>query len=230
MFAGVLACGAGPALAEETNQARGASPEDIVAWAREIQQDYPAAALRNAEQGAVTMRITIGVNGRVSNCEVIQSSESEALDEAACRGMAEHARYRPALDEVGEPTVDIVTQAVRYVLPKGGPGMSSFIPPIAIGMGKWRDLAFGAEFEEKIREDGNGSGTALYALTVDAEGKPSGCGVMQSSGSSNVDNGVCASLLEHAEFEPSSVHGEAINGFFVIPYPSYEALGAVRSQ
>tara|TARA_R110002072_G_scaffold22383_32_gene78435 strand:+ start:1403 stop:2098 length:696 start_codon:yes stop_codon:yes gene_type:complete len=99
------------------SQARGASPRDQGNWAGRIQNDYPSRALRQEEQGTVTMRITIGANGRVEACSVSGSSGSSALDEAACRGMQRYARYNPALNAAGDPISSTTTQSIRYVLP-----------------------------------------------------------------------------------------------------------------
>lgn len=99
------------------SQARGASPDGLGRWAARIQGDYPSSALRREEQGTVTMRITIGANGRVEACTVTGSSGSSALDDAACRGMQRYARYNPALNAAGNPISDTTTQSIRYVLP-----------------------------------------------------------------------------------------------------------------
>ncbi|MBU1755793.1 MAG: energy transducer TonB [Alphaproteobacteria bacterium] len=100
------------------SQARGASPRDQGSWAGRIQNDYPSRALRQEEQGTVTMRITIGANGRVEACSVSGSSGSSALDEAACRGMQRYARYNPALNAAGDEISSTTTQSIRYVLPE----------------------------------------------------------------------------------------------------------------
>jgi protein TonB len=99
------------------SQARGASPRDLNSWAGRIQSDYPSRALRQEEEGTVTMRITIGSNGRVEACSVSGSSGSSALDDAACRGMQRYARYNPALNAAGDPISATTTQSIRYVLP-----------------------------------------------------------------------------------------------------------------
>ncbi|WP_247711644.1 energy transducer TonB [Qipengyuania aurantiaca] len=106
-----------PAPPAPPSQARGASPDGIGRWAARIQGDYPSSALRREEQGTVTMRITIGANGRVEACAVTGSSGSSALDQAACRGMQRYARYNPALNAAGDPISDTTTQSIRYVLP-----------------------------------------------------------------------------------------------------------------
>ena len=100
------------------SKARGASPDGLGRWAARIQGDYPSSALRREESGTVTMRITIGANGRVEACSVTGSSGSSALDDAACRGMQRYARYNPALNAAGDPISDTTTQSIRYVLPE----------------------------------------------------------------------------------------------------------------
>ena len=107
-----------PAPPAPPSQARGASPDGLGRWAARIQSDYPSSALRREEQGTVTMRITIGTNGRVEACSVTGSSGSSALDQAACRGMQRYARYNPALNAAGNPITDTTTQSIRYVLPE----------------------------------------------------------------------------------------------------------------
>ena len=107
-----------PAPPAPPSRARGASPDNLARWAARIQGDYPSSALRREEQGTVTMRITIGANGRVEACAVSGSSGSSALDDAACRGMQRYARYNPALNAAGDPISATTTQSIRYVLPE----------------------------------------------------------------------------------------------------------------
>lgn len=78
--------------------------------------DYPESARRREEQGAVTVRLTVGTNGRVTNCNVTSSSGSRALDSTTCRILSNKARFRPATDNRGEPVVDTVSQRIRWVL------------------------------------------------------------------------------------------------------------------
>ena len=107
-----------PAPAPAPSKARGVSPDGQNRWAGRIQGDYPSAALRRDEAGTVTMRITVGTNGRVEACSVTGSSGSSSLDDAACRGMQRYARYNPALNDAGNPISSTTTQSIRYVLPE----------------------------------------------------------------------------------------------------------------
>lgn len=78
--------------------------------------DYPQNALLADEQGSVTVRLTVGINGRVTNCNVTSSSRSRALDRATCRILQSRARFTPARDNRGNPTTDTVTQRIQWVI------------------------------------------------------------------------------------------------------------------
>jgi periplasmic protein TonB len=80
--------------------------------------DYPASAIRAEEQGTTGFRLTVGPDGRVTNCAVTSSSGSGALDTATCRIMRSRARFTPARDDHGQPTTDSVSSRIRWVLPE----------------------------------------------------------------------------------------------------------------
>jgi len=98
------------------SQARGATPNNQGSWARRIQENYPARAIRDETEGRVGVRVTIGANGRVSACTVTSSSGSRILDDAACTGMERYARYNPALDDAGNPTDGSASTTIVYQL------------------------------------------------------------------------------------------------------------------
>ncbi len=76
--------------------------------------DYPASALRNEEEGTTRFRLTVGTNGRVTDCSVTSSSGSPALDSATCRIMRSRARFTPARDNQGNPTTDTYTSSITW--------------------------------------------------------------------------------------------------------------------
>ena len=80
--------------------------------------DYPAAALRSEEQGATRFRLTVGPDGRVTQCAVTGSSGSSSLDATTCKLMKSRARFIAARDSSGNPTGDTVTSTIRWVLPE----------------------------------------------------------------------------------------------------------------
>lgn len=80
--------------------------------------DYPSSAIRAEESGTTGFRLTVGPDGRVTDCSITSSSGSSALDDATCRIMRRRARFTPATDGNGRPTTDTVTQRIRWVLPE----------------------------------------------------------------------------------------------------------------
>lgn len=80
--------------------------------------DYPSRALREEREGTTRFRLTVGANGRVSNCEVTGSSGHSDLDAAACKNLTRRARFRPSLDANGNPTTGTYSNAVRWEIPQ----------------------------------------------------------------------------------------------------------------
>lgn len=83
--------------------------------------DYPAAAVRAGEEGAVGFRLDIGRDGRIAACTVIASSGSAVLDSTTCRLIEMRARFEPARDHQGKPTGDSVSGQIVWRLPKPEP-------------------------------------------------------------------------------------------------------------
>ena len=98
------------------SRARGATPDGLSRWSARIQEQYPARAVRDEIEGRVGVRVTVGPNGRVADCSVTGSSGSSILDDAACSGMRNYARFNPALDAAGNPTTGSYTTTIVYQL------------------------------------------------------------------------------------------------------------------
>lgn len=80
--------------------------------------DYPTRALREEREGTTGFRVTVGPDGRVTDCQVTSSSGSPDLDEAACSNVRRRARFTPATDGEGNPTTGSYSNRVRWVIPK----------------------------------------------------------------------------------------------------------------
>jgi protein TonB len=78
--------------------------------------DYPPAAQMRDEQGTVGVELKIDKQGRVSRCNIAQSSNSESLDSATCRILQERARFTPARDNSGQPVEDTYRQRITWRL------------------------------------------------------------------------------------------------------------------
>lgn len=80
-------------------------------------RDYPSAAIREEREGLTRFRLSIGVDGRVTGCEITGSSGSPDLDAATCTKVSARARFVPALGSDGMPTAGSYVGSVRWVLP-----------------------------------------------------------------------------------------------------------------
>ena len=80
-------------------------------------EDYPARAERNLEQGLVKLDLTVGPNGRVSNCRVTRSTGSDALDQTSCRLMRSRAHFVPFVDKRGRAVPAQYRHTIRWKLP-----------------------------------------------------------------------------------------------------------------
>lgn len=81
-----------------------------------IINNYPSEAVRNGYEGRVGVRVIVMADGRVSDCVATRSSGYAVLDEAACQGMQRYARFNPALDREGNPTVASWSTSIIYAM------------------------------------------------------------------------------------------------------------------
>lgn len=96
---------------------KGASPKGNPGnWA--TTNDYPARALREEREGTTGFRVTVGPDGRVTDCQITSSSGHSDLDQATCDNVRRRARFAPATDGEGNPTTGSYQNRVRWVIPK----------------------------------------------------------------------------------------------------------------
>lgn len=79
--------------------------------------DYPSEALREEISGITGFRLAVGIDGRVSQCEIIASSGSALLDAATCALITRRARFNPARDGDGQPATGFYSNRIRWVIP-----------------------------------------------------------------------------------------------------------------
>ena len=79
---------------------------------------YPPAAQRAGAQGRVVARLSIGTDGKVTDCSVTASSGNDDLDSTTCRIARSRVRFTPAKDDSGQPMTSSYTLPVRWVLPQ----------------------------------------------------------------------------------------------------------------
>jgi len=167
--------------------------------------DYPAAALRGNEQGMSAFRLTIGTNGRVSDCVITQSSGSAALDAATCRILRSRARYLPARDAAGNLTTGSDSGRVTWRLPDDDPHERAGVP-IPATMAALR-----APFQSfvTVRDypaaalRAHGQGVSRVHVVIGMIGRVIACDIDRPSGSPALDAAACRIVRERARYTPA---------------------------
>lgn len=79
-------------------------------------QDYPPKMLRDGYQGIVNFRILVDGMGKVTSCQIQESTRPKEFDDAVCKVVMKRAQFEPALDAQGKPVPSYWRQTVRFIL------------------------------------------------------------------------------------------------------------------
>lgn len=86
-------------------------------WSIFSTDDYPHSAVVNNEQGTASVRIRVSKEGKVSDCQLVESSGSDAIDKQTCRIILTRAHFQPARTKDGQAVDSIALQRIRWELP-----------------------------------------------------------------------------------------------------------------
>jgi protein TonB len=94
------------------------APQPVMRTFAVSEDDYPDASRRAGEEGITGVRVTVGVDGRVSACSVTRSSGFSRLDERACQIAERRWRFKPATQN-GQPVEATINRNYRWQLQEG---------------------------------------------------------------------------------------------------------------
>lgn len=173
--------------------------------------DYPEQALRSKQQGQVAFELEIDQRGRVTGCTVQSSSGHALLDRAACELYRGRARYTPAQDAVGKPTIAKDQRSVRWGIGSAGPSAVDIESPDLVQGSK---LVLASDYPAAaVSNNEQGAVTAL--VRVDADGTPASCTIEKTSRSTALDARTCELLSTRGRFKPArDEQGTGIAGEF----------------
>ncbi|MFA6218860.1 MAG: energy transducer TonB [Erythrobacter sp.] len=102
-------------------QRRVASPPQILNFpsvVRGIQEEYPAAALSGGLQADFHLRLTVGADGSVENCALINQTIAKGFDtnKDPCSIFVRRAKIEPAHDISGNAVRTFYTTRIHYVI------------------------------------------------------------------------------------------------------------------
>ncbi|WP_379547665.1 energy transducer TonB [Qipengyuania sp. DSG2-2] len=80
--------------------------------------DYRPSWIRRGLEGTASFRLTVGANGRVSDCTITRSTGHEALDTATCKLATRRARFDAARDSNGDRVSGTFTSSVLWQIPE----------------------------------------------------------------------------------------------------------------
>ena len=80
--------------------------------------DYPRSDLNRGNEGTTRIALSVDARGRVTNCQITQSSGHTRLDRKTCAKAKQRARFDPATNENGETVAGIFSAAVRWQIPQ----------------------------------------------------------------------------------------------------------------
>ena len=106
----------GMATATPTPQLILIAPEVDPAHRGDLQPVYPAGELRDEREGVVTVRVLIGVDGRVHQVEQVSATSTAFFTSTRDRALARW-RFRPAT-RGGVPVEAWRTMTIRFVIPR----------------------------------------------------------------------------------------------------------------
>ena len=85
-------------------------------WA--TNDDYPARAMREEREGTTGFRVTYGVDGRITSCDVTSSSGHADLDAETCKLIQRRGRFNPGKDRAGNPVGGSYSNRIRWQIPR----------------------------------------------------------------------------------------------------------------
>lgn len=88
---------------------------DVRKMGERIKPPYPSASRRLGEEGKVILLVRVGVDGRVVDASVDQSSGFPRLDEAAQQHVVKYYRFKPAMS-AGTPVETQVRVPISFKL------------------------------------------------------------------------------------------------------------------
>lgn len=169
-------------------------------------RDYPTLALREEREGTAAFRVTVGTDGRVTRCEITESSGHSDLDEATCANVTRRAEFHPAQNKKGKVIIGTYANRIRWQIPVMASYASSPMRlesyPYAPQPLNRTELRIATEDYPASALAAGEQGTSMFTLDIDETGKVQGCSITTSSGSLALDQQSCV-VSARWKFQPA---------------------------
>jgi protein TonB len=91
-------------------------------------ESYPPAAKAAGAEGRTVFSVDVDVQGRVTSCNILQSSGTPILDSTTCALVVTNGRFEPATDGSGKPVSGVWKSAMRWQLSAPLPSEDDGVP------------------------------------------------------------------------------------------------------
>ncbi len=193
--------------------------------------DYPSFAMRKDIEGTTGFALIVGAEGRVTSCEVTQSSGMQLLDELTCISIKRRARFNPATDENADPTDGRYQNRVQWRIPDGGLPNPIARPTPLTAKPQWiTNNPFATKLVIPPRTGFEPVTTQRhYRLTVSPQGRVTACDVLGNSTTldatrtdiARFDQQICAQYRANLFFTPATgLDGSPVASSYVAYIPA----------
>ena len=173
---------------------------------------YPSGSADPIERTASVRFISNGYWLEPEHCQLVESSGDPDADQQACSTVQ---FYKTQKGKVGTAATKVWSRPPiegTYVRPR----KTNKTPPVGPDDYPASSLRRGEQ------------GTVTIRLLVDAAGKVTGCTIMISSGSSELDQTACRTFSRKARYQPATLNGSPIDSYTFEPVRFYLGNGPQR--
>jgi len=79
-------------------------------------ESYPPAAKAAGAEGRTVFSVDVDAQGRVTSCNILQSSGTALLDSTTCALVVTNGHFKPAVDAAGKPVAGVWKSTMRWQL------------------------------------------------------------------------------------------------------------------
>ncbi len=196
-------------------------------WVSEF--DYPLQALRESRSGNTSFRVVINKWGRVSDCQVTESSGHADLDKATCNTVGVKGLFWPQTDG-NSNSIDggTFSSRIRWAVPAELPPESlpaapplpvaaTFVPTLTYPRGpiienfSWNKVTLSDYPPLALKAKAQGISQISFVVNVD--GSRQDCRIVVSSGNAELDAKSCIIATERAKTRPAQdINGNSTKG------------------
>lgn len=89
---------------------------------------YPPTAKAAGAEGRTVFSVNVDAKGRVTSCNILQSSGTPLLDSTTCALVVTNGHFNPAVDASGKPVQGVWKSAMRWQLSAPVPADDGGLP------------------------------------------------------------------------------------------------------